>query len=179
MLKKAIMNSVNKPDSLKKLNAFPGGAATGRFTRTSGRVNADKALDGSTSGDGEVSNGNVNGARRMDRSVSGRVSWPADVNDVFFKRLQRNKKYRLILDGPNTKDFDLLVWKPGTLEIWQYELGCDPGVRGPCKLLRYADTPNEADETVQFTATKSKKYYFQVSAWLQNAGRFHLRIKKV
>jgi subtilisin family serine protease len=178
-LKNVLMNTVDKPDSLKKLNAFPGGAVSGRFTRTSGRINADSALGGDTDNATALTDGNVDGARWIKRRRGGEVSWPADVNDVFFKRLDRNKTYKVVLDGPRRKDFDLLVWKPGTVEIWQYQAGCDPGVRGTCKLLRYADTPDEADESVKFTAKKSKKYFFQVSAWLRNSGHYSLRVRRI
>jgi subtilisin family serine protease len=183
-LKNAIMNSVDKPDSLRKLNAFRGGAA-GRFTRTSGRANAESALEGDPSNATPSTNGNINGAKPFDGRLRGKVSWPDDINDVFFKRLKRNRTYKVILDGPNHDDFDLLVWKPGSVEIWQYEAGCDPGIRGPCKLLRWADTPNEADESVEFTAKKSRKYYFQVAAWFpnnstaNNSGPYLLRIKRI
>jgi hypothetical protein len=178
-LKNAIMNSVDKPDSLKKLNAFPGPVAKGRFTLTSGRANALGALTGSVEDATPESNGNVDGAKPLGKKLNGRVAWPADVNDVFRKWLKKNRTYKVVLDGGNGKDFDLLVWKPGTLEIWQYEFGCELGTRGPCKLLRYSDTPNTADETVRFTTKKTGTYFFQVSAWLQNAGKFHLKIKRV
>jgi subtilisin family serine protease len=177
-VKNAIMNSVDKPDSLKKLYAFPAGPVSGRFTRTSGRVNASDALTAGTGSATPRTDGNIDGAKRIRRRIRGHISWPADINDVFYKKLRKGKKYKAKLDGPNNRDFDLYVWKPGTLEIWQLEKGCFRS-RGQCKRLRYADTPNTADETVTFTAKRSKRYYIHVSAWLRNSGRFLLKVKRV
>jgi subtilisin family serine protease len=184
-LKHALMNSVDTPNSLKKANVLRGVAVDGEFTQTSGRVNADAALDADPTNLSPPSNGNVDGAVRLRGQHGGTVSWPDDVNDVFYKRLRKGREYKVVLNGSNNDDFDILVWRPGTVEIWQLGAGCDPGARGPCKLLRWGDTPNDADESVKFKANKTQKYYFQVAAWIpnrsseENSGPYVLKIKRI
>ncbi len=180
-IKNAIMNSVDKPASLKKMPAFKGGAAEGKFTRTSGRVNAHDALDASTANATPKTDGNINGARSMRKFKSGMVSWPADTNDVYKRRFEKGKEYKVVLNGPGNKDFDLVAWKPGTKEIWQLENGCFIGDSGNCKLLRYKQRQdsNAADEQFRFTAKQTGNYYIQVSAFLFNKGDYTVRIKRI
>ena len=160
--------------------AFQRGAARGRFTRTSGRVNVHDALEAPTTNATPHTDGNIDGARRLRRSASGRVNWPADTNDVFKRRFRKGKRYKVTLDGPNNKDFDLVGWKPGTKEIWQLEDGCFFGP-GPCKLLRWAQRQDgrAADEKIRFRAKKGGTYYIQVAAFLFNEGRYTLKVRRI
>lgn len=180
-LKNAIMNSVDTPSSLREMPAFKQGPAEGRFTRTSGRVNADAALNGSTANATPLTDGNIDGARRMRKVKNDRVAWPADTNDVFKRRLRKNKDYKVRLDGPAGKDFDLIVWKPGTKEIWQLEDGCFLGGAGPCQMLKYLQKRDgsRADEEYRFTPKKSGVYYFHVSAYLFNKGSYTIKVHRV
>ena len=180
-VKNAIMNSVDQPSTLTEMPAFRRGAAQGRFTRTSGRVNADKALNGSTANATPQTDGNIDGARRIRTSKSDRVDWPADTNDVFKKRLVRNEEYKVVLDGPDTKDFDLVIWKPGTKEIWQLEDGCFIGGAGPCKMLRYVQRSDDklADEQIRFRAKQTGTYYIHVLAYLFEEGAYTLKVRRI
>ena len=180
-VKNAILNSVNKPDSLRSMPAFSGGPATGRFTLTNGRVNAERALTGSTDDATPVSDGNIRDSKKMKKFKSGRVSWPADTNDVYRKYIKKNRKYKVVLNGPRGRDFDLIAWKPKTKEIWQLEDGCFIGGAGPCKLLRYVQTNDntKADEQFKFTAKKTGTFYLHVSAFLHNAGNYTLKVKQI
>ncbi|MDQ3985108.1 MAG: S8 family serine peptidase [Actinomycetota bacterium] len=179
-LKNAIMNSADRPDSLRDLYAFRRGPIQGRFSRTNGRLNADDALDAPTIGNWSGGDGNVAGAKRIRRFKSDRIGWPSDVNDVYKKHLRRGRRYRAVLDGPGDEDFDLLAWKPKTKEIWQLEDGCFLGF-GSCKLLRYAKKrdADRADESFEFRAKKSGTYYFHVSAWLHSQGHYDLKVRRL
>ena len=178
-IKNAVMNGLDTPLTLKTLTSpYLPIAQSGMFTRTSGRVNANTALAASTANATPRTDGNVDGAKAMGTSsVKGAVRWPDDVNDVWKRKLYKGVKYRVILDGPATKDFDLLVWKPGTKEIWQLEPACWSG-GSACRLLRYAATL-DADETATFTAGATGVYYLHVEAWLVNAGAYTLRVRRV
>ncbi len=176
-IKNAIMNGVDQPNGLTKLH-IRGGPETGSFSRTDGRANANVALTAPTTDATPQTDGNVNGAQAIRRFKRGRVAWPHDVNDVYRKRLIKGRQYKAVFDGPRGSDLDLAIWKPGTKEIWQLERGCNPGQPGPCKLLRYANTPGRSDATVRFRAPMNGVHYFQVSAWLQNAGRYTLRVRR-
>lgn len=179
-LKNVILNSADRPDSLRDLYAFKRGTIRGRFTRTNGRLNAADALEAPAGGNWSGGDGNISGAKRIRRFKSDRIDWPSDVNDVYKKHLKRGKRYRAVLDGPGDEDFDLLAWKPKTKEIWQLEDGCFLGF-GSCKLLRYAKKrdASRADESFEFRVRKSGTYYFHVSAWLHSHGRYDLRVRRV
>ena len=180
-VKNAIMNSVDKPDSLRKMPAFSRGPATGKFTLTSGRVNADRALTASTANATPRSDGNIRYSKRMRKFKRGKVSWPEDTNDVYKRRFRRGKSYKVVLNGPRNKDFDLVAWKPKTQEIWQLEYGCFPGRPGACKMLRYVQKVDnrQADEQFKFKAKETGTYYLQVSAFLFNSGRYTLKVKQI
>jgi hypothetical protein len=105
------------------------------------------------------------------------VRWPADVNDVYRKRLRRGRRYKAVLNGPRGADFDLTVYKPKTKDIWQLEAGCLRG-RGPCQILRLVATP-KADESTIFRARKGGTYYFHVSAWYLHGGRYRVTVRRV
>jgi subtilisin family serine protease len=177
-LKNALMHSVNKPNSLKTIyipsyvdQTGNPRTKTGAFSRTTGRVNALKALTAGTSSATPMTDGNLNGAKRFSgSSVSGSVSWPADVNDVKKKRLRKGHIYRVSLVVPAGKDYDLFVWRPGAKELWQNS-----------KFQRHGASRRigSADEAVQFTAGSTGTYYFQVMAWLFKSGNYKLTVKKL
>jgi subtilisin family serine protease len=170
-LKNAIMRSVDKPTTLRTMYiAFPiEKAKTGAFTRTSGRVNANTALSASIANATPVTDGNIDHARGWTTSQkSGSVGWPADINDVFKRRLLRGHTYEFTLVVPARKDYDLYVWKPGTKEIWQFSKLRKASFRGP-----------GADEVVRFNAATTGTYAIQVSAWLFRSGSYTLKIKRV
>jgi subtilisin family serine protease len=179
-LKNVLLRSVDKRDSLRTLYAFRSGPVQGKFTFTSGRLNARGGLLGTNDEGFPVSDGNISGARLMRKRKSGKVTWPGDVNDVFKRRFEKGKRYRVVLNGPNNEDFDLLGWRPNTTEIWQLENGCFFGP-GPCKLLRYAKKTDDraADEVFTFRAKKTGVHYIHVSAYLFSGGNYELRVRKL
>jgi subtilisin family serine protease len=179
-VKNALMNSVDLPTSLDTLYIAPAPGLTGPsgaiaigtgnpFTRTSGRLNALRALSGSTANVTPASDGNVNGARTMSKAqVSGTVAWPKDVNDVFKRKLYKGRTYRVTLVVPAGSDSDLFVWKAGTKEIWQFP-----------KLQRASAHVGSTDESAKFRAGSTGVYYLHVMAWLQEDGRYTLKIVRV
>jgi subtilisin family serine protease len=173
-LKNALMRSVDKPNNLRTLYipSYVAGrpkAKTGAFSRTTGRVNANKALTALTSNATPLTDGNINGARGFSgSSVRGSVTWPGDINDVKKKKLRKGHVYRITLVVPKDKDYDLYVWKPGTKEIWQ-----------PGKLAKGSAHGGSIDEVVQFTAGSAGVYYIHVSAWLFKSGSYKLTVKKL
>jgi subtilisin family serine protease len=176
-LKNAVMRSVDKPPALTTLKkiyipSYVDGKAhapSGSFSRTVGRVNALNALTALTTNATPLTDGNVNGAKAMSTAtVKGSVSWPADVNDVWKKRLLKGHFYRVTLVVPARKDYDLFVWKPGAREIWQ-----------PNKFQKSGQHVGSADEVVQFTAGSTGMYYFNVMAWLFKTGSYKLTVKRL
>ena len=173
-LKNAVMRSVNKPTSLKTIYipSYVDGSQhtkSGSFSRTAGRVNALKALGAGTSSATPLTDGNVNGAKKMSRAtVKGTLSWPADINDVRKKRLTKGHVYRVSLVVPAGKDYDLFVWKPGAKEIWQ-----------PNKFQGASQRIGSGDEVVQFATGSTGTYFFHVSAWLFKTGSYKLTVKKL
>lgn len=176
-VRNALLNSVDKPAGLATLFAFPNNQATGQFTLTGGRANAAAALTASTASSFSVSDGNVRGAQRIYSSKSGNVAWPHDVNDVYKKRLRGNRSYKVVLNGPSGADFDLLVYGPGTREIWQIQGGCY-GFAGECKLVAYPGQA-DADETAKFGVPSTGKYFFQVAAFPGFSGNYTLKISRI
>ena len=182
-VKDAIMNGVQRPRSLRLATYFhhelgvPRGPMPGRFTRTQGRVNAIGALAIDTSNATGRTDGTIRGARTMRRVADGRVAWPADVNDVFAKRLRASTRYRVVLDGPRGDDLDLFVWNPGTEDLWQFDASCFR-LKGACRALRAASTTTRADETVTFRSGKAGIYHVHVSAWF-SGGRYRLTVTRV
>jgi subtilisin family serine protease len=173
-LKNALMHGVDKRDSLKKIYipSYVDGTPhtkSGSFSRTIGRVNANKALTAGTSSATPLTDGNVNGAKSFSGvSVKGSVSWPADINDVKKKKLFKGHLYRVTLVVPAHKDYDLFAWKPGAKELWQN-----------AKFLKASRRIGSGDETIQFTAGSTGTYYFQVMAWLFKSGSYKLTVKKL
>ena len=176
-VRNALMNSVDRPAGLATLFAFPNAPATGQFTLTGGRANAAAALTASTASNFPVTDGNVRGAQRIYSFKSGNVAWPHDVNDVYKKRLRGNRNYKVVLNGPGGADFDLLIYSPGTKEIWQIQGGCY-GFAGECKLVAFPGQ-GDADETAKFTAPSTGKYYFQVAAFPGFSGNYTLKITRI
>jgi subtilisin family serine protease len=180
-LKNAIMRSVDKPTNLRTLYipSYVAGRPlkkTGAFSRTTGRVNANRALTAGTSNATPLTDGNINGAKSLSgSSVTGRVSWPGDINDVKKKKLRKGHVYRITLVVPSGKDYDLYVWKPGTKEIWQIPNGTNFG-----RLAGASTRPrNGADEVTTFKAGSTGMYYIHVSAWLFKSGSYKLTVKKL
>jgi subtilisin family serine protease len=182
-LKNALMNSVNRPPGLKLLSSWAHitGVARrptgGLFTRTQGRVNARAALNAPTTNATPLTDGNINGARTMTRTIHRQVDWPNDVNDVYRRRLVAGNRYRITLDGPPGKDFDLYVWSPGTTEIHQFTIGCFRR-NGPCPALRAFSAGMSADEEVTFTVRKTGTFFLQVQGWY-SGGRYTFSVRRV
>jgi subtilisin family serine protease len=179
-VKNAIMNSADHPPALDDLSLL-GRRRSGAFTRTKdGRVNAVAALTGSTANATTPTDGNIDGARPMKKIKRGSLRWPGDVNDVF-RRFLKQGTYRVHLNGPKGKDFDLYVWKRLATEIWQYEATCFPpvGPTGQCKLMKSRATPR-SDETIKNLKIRKKGvYFFHVSAFLSAHGKYRLTIKRL
>ncbi|HEY3069456.1 MAG TPA: S8 family peptidase [Gaiellaceae bacterium] len=181
-VKNAVMNSVDKPTSLGTMYMAPAPGLTGSngttrlgiFTRTSGRINAAAALTASTASAAPLTDGNINGAKAMTLAkVGGSISWPADINDVKKRKLYKGHTYRITLVVPAGKDYDLLVWKPGTKEIWQSIW------QSLARLRAYSAHGGSVDEVVRFKALSTGTYYIHVSAWLFKSGKYTLSIKRL
>jgi subtilisin family serine protease len=182
-LKNAIMNSVDQPASLDVVTRWaqvvdlPTAALDGDFTRTQGRVNAMAALTGSTDDATPLVDGTIEGAVALGSATTrrGRVTWPADVNDVYRKDLKKGHRYEIELDGPANADLDLWVWSPSADEIFQFTEGCFRR-RGACPAVRAVSASSSADERVVFRVRKSATYAIQVNGWY-SSGAYTLRIR--
>ncbi len=175
-VKNAIMNSVVKPASLTQLSVFKGAASSGMFTRTSGRIDASAALVASTANATPLTDGNIDGAIPLGESKLGSVAWPNDDNDVYKKQLSQGHRFKVALKGTSGANFDLVVWKPGTREIWEVTAAC-LGAGGTCPIAGIS-AGKTADEQVTFKATTAGTYYFQVSSFF-SAGAYTLTITKI
>lgn len=165
-LRNAVLNSVDHPADLG-----------GGWTATSGRVNAATALAASPTTAIPLSMGNVPGASPISGFVRGRLNYPTNINDVFRVRLRRGLAYEVVLGVPEGKDFDLYVWKPDTVQIWQVEPGCD--WVGPCHWLLGSSTRGRGKyEALGFKARKAGTYYIQVTSWY-SSGRYSLIVGRV
>jgi hypothetical protein len=182
-VKNAIMNSVDKPNSLKLYTAY--GKATGvgtrllsgHFTRTQGRVDAEAALTNDTTDATPQTDGNIDGARSIDLRRSDHLSWPSDANDVYEKRLVDGHRYRVTVNGPSGADFDIWVWKPGTKDIFQFPIGCFQR-NGSCPALAAVSASPRADEATTFTAHKTGVYFIQVNDWYSH-GSYAVKVRRV
>jgi subtilisin family serine protease len=183
-VKNAVMNSVDKKPTLgtlymhqaNGLTGTTGTTRTGAFTRTSGRVNAAAAVapTASAANATPLTDGNINGAKSMSTAtVKGSVSWPADINDVKKRKLYAGHTYRITLAVPTGEDYDLLVWRPGTKEVWQQMWDGHP------KLRTFSAQGTSIDEVVKFKAGSTGTYYIQVSAWLFKSGSYKLTVKRL
>jgi subtilisin family serine protease len=182
-IKNAIMHSVDHPASLKLFDAWGPQTGlgksplTGHFTRTQGRVNAFGALTASKTNATPLTDGNIDGAKLFASPKIGHLSWPADANDVYRRKLRKGTRYQVILNGPSGSDMDLWVWRPGTTEIFQFTPGCFVTPR-VCPALQAVSGGRTADEKVTFKAPKTGVFYIQVNGWY-SGGRYKLTLKKV
>ena len=182
-IKNAIMRSVNRPASLRLYDAWGPQAGvgkkllTGHFTRTQGRVNALRALGGSTANATPLTDGNIDGAKLFTSPKVGHLAWPADANDVYKRKLRKGIRYQVILNGPSGSDMDLWVWRPGTTEIFQFTSGCFFR-GGACPALQAVSGGRRADEKVTFRAPRTGVFYIQVNGWY-SGGRYTLTMHKV
>jgi subtilisin family serine protease len=164
-LRNAILNSVDTPPSL-----------TADLTRTDGRLNAAAALSASTATNHAPSAGNIATATPMRGSRSGSVSYPGNVNDVYRANLRRGVRYEVTLEVPPGRDFDVFVWKPGTLEILQLDARCLSG--GACRTLAgVGGLGRNRDELVEFRAGRTGTYYLQVAAFF-SSGPYRLAVRR-
>jgi subtilisin family serine protease len=97
-VRNAILNSVDHPEDL-----------AGGFTVTSGRLNAQAALTGSTSNATPRTDGTIAGAVAINFRKDGSLSFPTDINDIYKKRLLAGKRYAVLLDVPRRADYDVYV----------------------------------------------------------------------
>ncbi len=181
--KNAIMRGTDKPATLRTLisSIFVNPVPNGSFILTNGRANANNALTAGVGNATPLSDGNINGARLLGgalraassaATVSGSLRWGGDANDVY-KRTLGPGRYRLTLTGQAGRNFDLYVYKPGTLEIWQTsQLLTGAAGAGPT-------------ERVTFNVPTRKTYYFQANAFYPpssgapNAGNYTLKLQKL
>jgi subtilisin family serine protease len=185
-VKAAVLRSVDSPDSFDTVRAFPPALfpqapATGDFTRTNGRVNAERALSEPLEVAPErPSDGNIDGAKRIRKRATGHVAWPEDVNDVYKRWLRKGRRYRVVLRPNGAHDLDLYVWKRGTKEIWQFSPGCFGLSFGGCKLLDASanDVTQQVRERVTFRAKRTGRHFIQVVAWLFNSANYTVRVRR-
>ena len=177
-LKNAIMNSVDKPKSLRKVWRRPEGPDAGSFLRTNGRVNAFAALTGSTDAATPVDDGSIKGARNIKDVRRDEVTWPGDVNDVFGKWLKRGRKYLVRLQADRQhRNLDLVVYKPGTQDVWQLESGCAGGF-GECHVVQpFMGFSSDGTERIEFRAPRGGNYYFLVSSYFDDS-TYRLRVRR-
>jgi len=178
-VKNKIMNGADK--NLPTMSAFfstilKGGKANGRFTRTSGRLNAAGALAAGTGNATPKTDGDIPGAKKIAQTKKGNVNYPNDVSDVYKKKLKKGKRYRATLKV-GKKDFDLWIWQPKTKQIWQFEPGCFGS--GKCPVVAASFAPKGRNEVITFRAKKSGLHFFQVVAWLKMKGGYKLTIRPV
>lgn len=170
-LRNAVVNGVDRPAGLGYIYLQGTERFPGSFTLSDGRLNAAQALAAPTTAPTGRSDGNISGARLLRGAVTGTVGWPEDANDVYRRRLLGGRAYAFRLDVPRGRDFDLYLWKPGTLEIWQ----CWARGGTPCKLARSGTRGRGRDETFLFRPRRSGTYYVHVNAWL-GRGRYRLSV---
>jgi subtilisin family serine protease len=143
---------------------------TGRFTRTSARVNANDAVDfiaGTPLPNGSAAHdGDVPGALGMSKAkVTGNLAWPADVNDMRKKKLARGKTYRITLVVPAGRDFDLFLLKPVAKEIWQ-----------PGTFIKGSVKGTGADESFTFKPGATKTFFIHMTWWFGGNGSYTLKV---
>lgn len=177
-IKNAIMRSTDRPDSLRKLWRRPGPAQVGSYLRTNGRVNAARALTSKTSNFYRVHDGMIAGAVRMDGSRRGSVAWPGDTNDVLSRWLQKGRRYVATLRGNRrARNIDLVVYRPGTQDVWQLEDACLGG-RGVCHAIKpFAGFSRDGVERIEFKARTSGRHYFLVSSYFVQ-DRYRLDVRR-
>jgi subtilisin family serine protease len=139
---------------------------TGKFTRTSARVNANDAVDfvGTPPNGSAVHDGDIPGAKGMKGKATGSVAWPGDVNDVKKKKLVKGEKYRITLVVPSGRDYDLYLYKADAKEIWQ-----------PPAVIKGAFQAGAADETFTYKPGSTKTFFIHVTTWFSN-GNYTLKV---
>jgi hypothetical protein len=155
---------------LKRVWRLPGGPDKGSFLRTNGRVNARDALEGDTSGATPLDDGSIPGARRIKKARRDSVAWPGDVNDVYRKWLKKGRRYVVKLQADSRRrNLDLVVYKPGTQDVWQLEDGCLGG-NGECHVIKpFAGFSRDGTERIEFRAPRGGSYYFLVSSYFDDS----------
>jgi subtilisin family serine protease len=178
-VKNAIMRSVDRPATLKRLWRRPGPAQTGSYLRTNGRVNAAAALNATPGDDYRIHDGMIAGATKMDGVKRGSVSWPGDTNDVIWKWLRKGQTYEVVLRGNHVRrNIDLVLYKPGTQDVWQLEDGCIGGPP-PCHVIKpFSGFSRDGTEKVRFGAQRSGRHYFLVSSYFVDDG-YRLSVRRV
>jgi subtilisin family serine protease len=179
-LKNAIMRSTDHRSTLRRVWRTPGPAETGLFLRTKdGRVNAQRALDSPTGNSYRIHDGMIAGASRMRNVKRGVVSWPNDTNDVLSKWLRGGQNYEVVLRGNHDRrNIDLVVYKPGTLDVWQLEDGCLGGPP-PCHSIKpFSGFSRDGTESIQFVASQSGRHYFLVSSYFIDDG-YRLVVRRI
>lgn len=170
-IKNAIMNSVEKPNGLKKYlritSCNPCALTNGLFTRTNGRVDAAAALTASTANATKKDDGTVTGATSISTTKSGAIDWPNDPNDIFKKSLQKGKRYVVTVKAKD-KALDLYVWNPETVDLWQLSSGCLGGA-GSCSLIGGGTIKAHKTGQLEFKAAKGGVHYFQLASFYQTA----------
>ena len=71
-----------------------------------------------------------------------------------------NSRYDAYLDVPKGQDFDLYVWAPGTLDVWEVLVA---GCGNRCPLVASGAKGKGKDEYVVFQAKTSGIFYFLVT----------------
>jgi subtilisin family serine protease len=166
-IKNAIMNGVDKSSTLK---SYVG--ASGSFSRTNGRVNAELALDVDTSNATKKDDGTIAGATAITTRKSGSVNWPSDANDVFKKRLKKGTFYRVKIHA-SRKPVDLYVWNPTTVDMWQLTAGCLGGP-GSCPLLGGLFPKAGQTKSAVFKTPKAGVYYFVLESFYKTSSANYL-----
>ena len=180
-IKSKLMRGVDKPSTLDNvfstlLSSSSNAGWPGVWSRTDGRINAVKALGAPTTPI-PATDGSIREARLLESSQKGALVWGGDTNDVYKKRLDKGKTYEVTLNGPplvsGEEDFsmDLLVYRPGTKDLWQFG-----------KLFRASGRSggtNSNDEVVRFTAPRNGRFYFQVSSFLSLKYPYTLKFDRI
>lgn len=177
-IKNAIMRSTDRPDSLRKLWRRPGPVQIGSYLRTNGRVNAKRALTSKTSNYYRIHDGMIAGAVKMNGSIRGSVAWPEDTNDVRFRWLRGGRRYVATLRGDNrARNIDLVLYQPGTQDVWQLEDACLGG-QGTCHAIKpFAGFSRDGVEKIEFRARRSGRHYFLVSSYFVD-DRYRLDVRR-
>ena len=114
----------------------------------------------------------------MSTLARGRVAYPGDVNDVYRKRLRKRATYEVVLKVPRGADLELRIWRPGTVEIWQMEIGCLVRGGGRCQLLRESLRGPGTNELIVFRPRRPGVHFFHVHAALSEAGQYALSVRR-
>ena len=162
-LKNAILNSVDHPANIR-----------GRFSVTAGRVDALAALTGSTAPATPPTDGTMAGAVPIAFKRIGTLSLRGDLNDIYRRRLLRGNRYTVTLQVGTNRDYDLYVWKPGTIDTWPLTYQCGGF---SCQLRAASYNGLGRNEQVTFTARKTGVYYLHVTDF-SGGGKYVLSVRR-